>query len=305
MRCNLTALLPLLAWTAAIHVEVRDAEVWLIRDGEGTQLTHDGTSKLQAVLSPSQDRVAYYEQCPQAEHCLPSVVVMDLAGRRLSSLQPKTERGERCGSIVSIAWIGAGAIAAECHINPSLSEYIETEIATGATRRDLLGYWFTPSPDGRRVAHVGRIVHFAPPLAHSNFLQVENTTIYPLPKGSGPVDQRGLEDPPQVVEHRGAVSAGIHEFMPGFAWAADSKRIALLDCAFDWTAAEQGALSAAGGRESNRRCSLAVVSASGKAVRVPLNGVPPDQLRQAKLTWIDSHQVRLQTGGLTTSIRIP
>ncbi len=184
MRCALLALLALLAGAASIQVDVRDSEVWLIRDGQATQLTHDGKAKLQAVLSPALDRIAYYEECPQAERCLPSVVVMDLAGRRLSVFQPKSEWGGGCGSILSIAWRGTDVIAAECHINPSLNEYVETDISTGATRRDLVGYWFTPSPDGKRVAHVGWVPHFAPPFAQSNYLQVENTTIYPLPKGS-------------------------------------------------------------------------------------------------------------------------
>ena len=31
-------------------------------------------------------------------------------------------------------------IAAECHINPSLSEYVETDLSTGQSIRDLLGY---------------------------------------------------------------------------------------------------------------------------------------------------------------------
>jgi hypothetical protein len=71
--------------------------------------------------------------------------------------------------------------------------------------------------------------------------------------GSAPVEQKAPEYPPQVVEHRGAVSSGIHEFMPGFAWAADSERIALVDCTFDWTAPTEGALSAArGGADLDR-----------------------------------------------------
>ena len=93
MRCALLAVLALLAGAAAIQVDVRDSEVWLIRDGQATQLTHDGKAELQAELSPALDRIAYYEECPQAERCLPSVVVMDLAGRRLSVFQPKSEWG--------------------------------------------------------------------------------------------------------------------------------------------------------------------------------------------------------------------
>src|ERR1039458_9646254 len=61
----------------------------------------------------------------------------------------------------AMAWAGAVtasnviAIAAVCHINPSLSEYIETDVSTGVTTCDLLGYDFTRSPSGTKVAHVG------------------------------------------------------------------------------------------------------------------------------------------------------
>jgi len=59
-RCVLL-LLPLPAVAATPQVEIRDSEVWLLRDGQAKQLTHDRKSKLQAVFSPSLDRVAYYE----------------------------------------------------------------------------------------------------------------------------------------------------------------------------------------------------------------------------------------------------
>ncbi len=272
----------------------------MIRDGQAAQLTNDGKAKLQAELSPSQDRIAYYEECPEAERCVPSVVLMDLAGRRLSSFRPKPNGAPYCGSINSIAWMGPGAIAADCHINPSLGEYIETDLATRATLRDLFGFRFTPSPDGKHVAHAGWIPHFAEPFAQSNYLQVENTTIYPLPKGSEPVEQKVLSDPPAVVERRGAVFSGIHQFVSGFAWAADSERIALVDCTFDWTHVDEGT-----GHESNRRCSLAVTWLSGKAVHALLDDMPPDQLWQAKLTWTDSHHVLVQAGGFTDSVSIP
>jgi hypothetical protein len=37
----------------------------------------------------------------------------------------------------------------------------------------------------------------------------------------------------------------------------------------------------------------------------PLNDLSPDRLRQAKMAWINPHEVRLQAGGLTKSFRIP
>ncbi len=51
LRC-LILMLAALIGGASLQVEIRDSEVWLIRNGE-PKLTHDGKSKLQALLSPS------------------------------------------------------------------------------------------------------------------------------------------------------------------------------------------------------------------------------------------------------------
>lgn len=187
---------------ATLEVEIRDSEVWLIRDGHPKQLTRDGKAKLQALLSPARDRVAYYEQCPQSENCIPSIVVLDLSGKRLQSVRPVVDQSP-CSSILAIEWVSAGSIAAECHINPSLGQYLEVDLATGRNLRDLLGYGFTRSPDGRKVAHVGWIVHFAPRYAQSEYLQVDGVTVYPLPTGQRPVQQKRLSEPPQVVQQHG------------------------------------------------------------------------------------------------------
>jgi hypothetical protein len=304
----LCVLVPALAWTAQLQVEVRSSEVWVILDGHENQLTHDGKSKLQAVLSPAQNRIAYYEQCPEAEHCAPAVVILDLEGHRIVSFQPKHQvvhPAEPCSSILSIAWVRDNAVAAECHINPSLSEYIETNMSTGQTTRDLLGYDFTLSPDGKHVVHVGWIVHFAPPYAQSNYLQVDHTTIYPLPKGMGPVEQKGLTQPPNVVHQQGLTYSGIHEFMPGLFWSPDSQRIALIDCTYDWTANNPGSLSAADGEVSIRRCSLAVVSPSGKLALFPLTDVSLNDLRRSRLSWTSPRQLSLRAHDVTKTITVP
>jgi hypothetical protein len=285
-------------WAGTLEVEVRDSEVWLIRDGQARQLTHDGKAKLQAELSPSQDRVAYYEQCPQAEQCMPTVVILDLEGRRTGAFAPKGH--VPCASILSIAWTGRNRVAAECHINPSLSDYIETDISDGRTTRHLSGYDFTVSPDGKQVAHVGWIIHFAPRWAQSNYLQVENTTVYPLPKGVKPTEQKELEGPPQVVRHSGATYYGIHDFHPGLAWSPDSRHIALLDCTFDLTVPVAGALDQAG-VESNRRCAVAAVAAGGQLTLYPVSS----DLRQARLSWEGPHQLWLEANGERRSFRIP
>lgn len=301
-------LLPALAWTAQLRVEVRSSDVWVIRNGHENQLTHDGKSKPQAVLSPSRNRIAYYEQCPEAEHCTPPVVLLDLEGHRVVSFQPKHQAVppvEPCSSILSVAWVGNNAIAAECHINPSLNEYIETDISTGQTTRDLLGYGFTLSPDGTQVAHVGWMVHFAPPYAQSNYLQIDHTTIYPLPEGTSPIEQKGLTEPPKVIHEHGLTYSGIHEFVSGLFWSPDSQRVALIDCTYDWTANNPGALSAGDGRESNRRCSIAVVSPSGELALFPLTDVSLNDLSRFRLSWISPRQLTLRAGDVAKDVTVP
>ena len=109
-------------------------------------------------------------------------------------------------------------------------------ILTGQTVRDLVGYNFTVSSNGKEVADVGWVRHFAPPYAKSEYLQIDYTTIYPLPKGMSPLEQKGLPEPPKVVQQKGLLYQGIHAFMPEIHWSPDSQRVALVDCVYDWKA---------------------------------------------------------------------
>jgi hypothetical protein len=282
------------AHAASLSVEIRNSEVWLIEEGKAKQLTHDGKAKEDAILSPSEGRIAYFDECPETEHCTPDVVILDLEGHRLKSFQPQMGMDQpesACGAIISITWEGDLAIAAECHLNPSLSEYIETELSSGRRRRDLLGYDFTPSPDGGLVAHVGAYPHFAPPYAQSNYLQLDDTRVYPLPKDTEPVEVDGTY-------------TGIHEFGPGFYWSPDSRRIAFIDCTYKWTPNSPGSLSAGEGRESGRKCALAVVETDGRAKLFPLADVPPRELNESHIAWAGPHKVSLAINGSTTSYAI-
>jgi hypothetical protein len=305
---HLCLLVSVLASAAQLRVEVRNSEVWLIRDGQETQLTHDGKAKLQAVLPPAQDRIAYYEQCPVAEHCMPAVVILDLEGHRMLSFQPKQQAvppPEPCASILSIVWIGNQAIGAECHINPSLNEYVETDLSTGQTTRDLLGFDFEVSPDGRHVAHVGWMPHFAPPPGKSYYLQIDHTTVYPLPRGTSPVEQENASEPPRVVQQHGLTYSGIHEFASRLFWSPDSQRIGLIDCTYDWTANTPAAMSAGDGSESNRHCSLAVVSRNGKVALFPLTDASINNLPEARVWWTGPRQLTLRAKEVTRTFSVP
>lgn len=308
MRRYLCFLLSVFAAKTVLRVEVRNSEVWLIRDGREYELTHDGKSKFQAELSTGQNRIAYYEECTVAENCTPTVVILDLEGHRVDSFQPRHQAvppAEPCSSILSIAWVGDNSVATICHINPSRSEYIETNLTTRRTVRDLLGYNFVVSPDGKGVAHVGGIPHFAPPYAQSNYLQIDNVTVYPLPRGIGPVEQKDLAEPPNVVDQEDLTYVGIHEFEPQMSWSPDSRRIALVDCTYDWTANRPGSLSAGDGVESNRKCSLAVVSSKGEATLFPLKEMTSDDLVKLRLSWISSKQLSLETHNATERFTVP
>jgi len=261
-----------------------------------------------AELSPAQNRIAYYEQCTEAEHCTPTVIVLDLEGHRISSFQPRHQAispVEPCSSILCIAWLGYNAVSAVCHGNPSMSEYVEIDLSTGQAVRDLVGYNFTVSPNRKEVARVGWVPHFAPPYAKSEYLQIDYTTIYPLPRGMSPVKQKGPAEPPKVVQQKGLLYQGIHEFMPEMYWSADSRRLALVDCVDDWEANSTESQSEGDGEEHNRRRSVVAVSRSGEAIFFGPNGVSEEDLRKLSVSWVNPRQLSLETGSLTTTLTVP
>ncbi len=281
---------------------MRNNEIWVTKGGRSTQLTHDGRSKLQAELSNGHDRIAYYEQCPQGEGCTPSVIILDLEGRRLQSFTPTIVgfgQTEPCASILGISWRSSGeSMAVECHVNPSVSAYMEIDLKTGKHIRDLAGFGFTSSPDGKWVAHVAPLVHFAPSYAKSYYLQLNDFTVYPLPKNRKPLRQRGFEHSIDVVKQEGERYVGIHDFVPNFAWSPDSTRVAFIDCIFDWI--ETGGPDPGGnpiGEERNRTCSIAVVSVTGGHTSIKLPRISMDAIYDSKLSWTDSRHLRMEASG--------
>ena len=154
--------------------------------------------------------------------------------------------------------------------------------------RDLAGLDFTPSPDGRFVAHVGPFPHFAPPYAQSYFLFLDNVIVYPLPKGAKPLRSDVNGEKPDIVQIRSNRFIGIHVFASRFAWCPNSSRVAFVDCTFNWVQKE-GDRRRKAGVEKNRRCSIAVVSPSGSFSLVPL----PDAPRWGEISWLNNQQLRI------------
>jgi hypothetical protein len=132
---------------------------------------------------------------------------------------------------------------------------------------------------------VGPIPHFAPPYAKSHFLFIDDTVVYPLPKGVKPFQWKIDRELPNIVQTRGDRSVGIHAF-GRFSWSPDSTRVAFIDYTFDWIGDEEG-------NESNRRCPIAVVSLTGAFSLIPLRGSPLAAVCGGQLSWVDGNQLKL------------
>jgi len=224
-------------------------------------------------LSPTGRLKAYYTLCSvQLGGCPPSVVVQDANGQVIREFHviPRGANGQPCMSILNIIWVSDNSIGAECHSTPSSSEYIETDITTGKVVRELSGLFFTPSPDGKHIAHIGPIPHFAPPNAKSYYLQVDGVTIYPLRRGLNPSQTRD-QSPPNVVESKGDTWVGIH-YIDSLIWSSDSKSVEFNDCTYDWTPAFP---SDNLGNESNRRCRYLKVALNGSVTPIPIHKNAP------------------------------
>jgi hypothetical protein len=157
-----------------------------------------------------------------------------------------------CDSPLEVHDIGGGRASVECHRNPSLNHYYEVDLRTGRVLRELKGYAFTRSPDGKRVAHAGWVPHFSPAPIKSFYLQVDGRALYP--RDAGP-EERGLK-----IEN--GVHRDVHDLMSNLAWSPDGRAVAYLVRAYDWRPDPPGS---AYGDELHERCLLVVVPLYGEA----------------------------------------
>jgi hypothetical protein len=259
-------------------------------------LTSDGKAKTRPAVSESGDRVAYLEQCALNEDCNPRLIIMDAEGRAVQRIT--LEREYALFGNVYLRWRSARAVEMRSHVNPSLDTFIEVDLSAGKITKNLMGFDFTRSPNGKLVAHVGWIIHFAPPFEQSYYLQVDRTTIYPLVAGQKPVAEKEMKGSPAVVRKRGLSYSGIHQFQSGLVWSPDSRRIALVDCTYTWTERQEGS---PGGDESNRLCKVAVVSLDGKVTLFPLNG----SAASASLTWKGSRRLMIEDDKGSRTVVVP
>jgi hypothetical protein len=243
------------------------------------RLTSDTAPKSGVALSPSGSLIFYMAGCiGQAQTCPPQIAVVDMEGRRLASF-PVMRTDGACLSFNTVEWIDDARIGVECHINPSLSEYVELDARSGREGGEWLGYWFTWSPDRKQIAHVGWIIHFAPPSAQSNYLQFGARTVYPKVAPSSPAAAPAMPpDPPDVVRFRDGVALGIHEFYLPIRWSPDSRRVALFERIYDWKPDKPDSNA---GETRNERYRLVVAAADSDPLEWPTPAA------KARL-WIES-----------------
>ncbi len=254
------------------------------------------------VPSPSGALFVHYTLCSVQNPCTPEVVITTRNGAELRRFEIRNDEGVPCASILDVHWASEDIIGAECHGNPSLSYYYEVSITTGKALHEYLGYRFVRSPDLANVAHVGWIIHFAPPWVQSEYLQVGNTIIYPLPPGMKPVEQKLLEMAPEVVTQKGLVYAGAHEFRSRFVWAPDSHKVGLVDCLVDYRLRDDSPDAfEEHGKPENERCFAVAVGLDGTFQRTPL---PVASSRDAVLGWTDAHTLRVTYGGTGVQVRV-
>ena len=231
-----------------------------------------GYSGQNRVPSPAGNLFAEYTLCSIQNPCIPEVVITNWHGAEVRRFEVRNDGGP-CAGILDLQWAAEDTIAAECHENPSMSSYLEVDIRSGKLVREYRGFGFVRSPDYAQVAHVGWIIHFAPPWVKSEYLQIGNTIVYPLPPGMKSVDQKSVDMAPEVVRRRGLVYAGVHGFQSKFVWSPDSRKVGVVDCLVDYRLRDDSrAAFEEGGKAENLHCFAVAVGLEGafRRTRLPL-----------------------------------
>jgi hypothetical protein len=252
------------------------------------------------VLSPTGELSASYTLCSVQKPCVPEVVITNRSGSERHRFPVRNSDGP-CGSILNVHWAGKDRIGAVCHGNPSMSYYFEVEIASAEVVNEYLGYGFVRSPDYSQVAHAGWIIHHAPPWVKSDYLQVGNTVLYPLPRGMKPVEQKPPQMPPEVVTVEGLVYRDVHSFRSPIVWSPDSRRLGLIDCLSDYRLRDdsQEAFNE-GGTAENHRCFAVAVELDGTYRR---QQIPPERSAKADLRWTSARTLVVRFGGTTVRLQ--
>jgi hypothetical protein len=263
-----------------------------------------GYSGEDRVPSPAGKLFAEYTLCSVQDPCIPEVVVTDRDGSEVRRFEVRNDEGP-CASILDLQWAGEHTIAAECHENPSMSSYREVDVRSGKLVREYRGFGFVRSPDDAQVAHVGWILHFAPPWVKSEYLQIGNTIVYPLPPGMKPVEQKSSEMAPDVVTRRGLVYSGVHGFQSKFVWSPDSRKVGVIDCLVDYRLRDYSpAAFEEGGKSENLHCFAVAVGLDGTFRRTRVSAAPYQESGWG-LKWKGARTLQVTRDGRSVELQMP
>jgi hypothetical protein len=223
------------------------------------------TSGEKGVASPRGKKFAFLRVNEKNEKIPFILRIEDRKAGKTSEFLLLDQDGNACASVLDMVWLNEDTLGLECHINPSLSNYLLINSASGKCQKHYYGYNFCWSPDGKVLAHVGAIPHFAPAESKSEYLQFNDKTVYPRP--GKPVYKK----------------KEIHSFAGAFVWSPDSARVAFLDSI-----------------DEKKSVSLVVVSRDGAVTIKPL-GIPLSET--VEIHWNHDSNGNSQSLTLQTSTK--
>jgi hypothetical protein len=270
-----------------------DAQIWLQLDANHPpfQATHDahGAEHAAPVISPDGKTIVYGVMEPVTpEHLSPlHIVFLDWSGRELRRIDkvPTGELGGACG-YGQIEWVDPTRLGITCEENPSLESYVVLDATSGKVLQRYMGLYFSWSPDRRVLAHVGPIMHFAPPPAQNYCLLFNNEPVYAR-------NCRSVVDvvrKPGTARNSPARFPNIHTIEYPLVWSPDGKKIAFLVSVYDFVSNTKDN-DQESGDIVNSRGFLAIVSADGRPAGYPVEKFPGDP----RLVWLTGSRIELRS----------
>ena len=172
--------------TRCEHLFTTETQLWhAADDGPARVLAEDTEGVDLAAWSPRGLKVVYARPFrASAPELATTLVVLSRDGELLRGLPVRADTG--LTAIERLGWTGERRVWVEGHVNPSVGLYLQWDVRTGRLRKQRQGTAFSPSPDGRRVAHLEHVPHGAAAWAQPRRVQVDGRTVYRVPRGTGP-----------------------------------------------------------------------------------------------------------------------
>jgi hypothetical protein len=285
-----------------------NGQVWIQTTASAAafQATHDGsTIKGPALVSPNGNVIVYDVRESLGENRLSplNIVFLDWSGKEIRRFRevPMKELGSTCG-YGKLEWIDNDHVGVTCEFNPSAEDYLVLHAVSGKVEKEFPGLHFSWSPDHQTLAHVGFVIHFAPPAVKNNCLLFNDTPVY-TPGCSNEVKETPKTPAPRANRKSEVKRAGnrtaarvevhhyqnIHEISYPLLWSPNGRKLAFAETIydFDWGMDDKGQETQ---ETSNPRKFLAIVSTDRSAAGYSLNA----QIGELQLEWLDDTHVKVR-----------